>query len=313
MSVNAISTPQRGLVTAGHVMVVAVLLAVVGCATQRPWIPPETFAHPTFLTLDPSWTDPSVNPVLSVLEPSNDRDWSADQAVLPHAEFDGDRVRVHNIRNCHYRGQDDYTVDYYDKTFDLDKLDSVDFIMVPFAEAPTMAHTMLSFGFEGKDYLVLSVEVRKEKGETYDPLRGLLRQYEIMYVLGDERDLVGLRANHRLNDVYIYRAQASRRQARALFVDVIHRVNQLHDEPEFYDTLTNNCTTNIVDHVNHLAPDRVPYDYRVLLPGYSDRLAYDLGLLDTHGTFEQTKARARVNYLAYLHRNGADFSAKIRQ
>jgi hypothetical protein len=249
----------------------------------------------------------------NILAPSNHRDWSPDQAVLAYAEFNGERVTVHNIRHITYRTLEDYTAAYYDKTFDLGKLTSVDFIVVPFNDMPAVGHTMLSFGFEDRNYLGISVEIRKEKGEKYAPLKGIFRQFELMYVVADERDLLLRRVLLDLSDVYLYRARATPAQARALFVDVMRRVNKLADEPEFYNTLTNNCTTNIRSHINHLAPDRVPYDYRVLLPGNSDKLAYDLGLIASDASFEQTRARARINYLAYLSRDDPEFSRKIRQ
>ena len=250
---------------------------------------------------------------VKVMQPSNYRDWSPDQTLLPSAEFEGDRVTVRNIRNCKYLADESYVVDHYDKTFDLNRLSSVDFIIVPFPLAPGLAHTMLSFGFEGREYLAVSVEVRKEKGETYDVLKGTMRQYELMYVVGDERDLVKLRSNCRGDDVYVYRTRASREQVRALFVDIMDRVNQLAVEPEFYDTLTNNCTTTIMQHVNRLVPNRVPYDPRLIFSGYSDRLAYDLGLLDTDLSFEETKRRARINELAERYADSPDFSVRIRQ
>ena len=135
----------------------------------------------------------------------------------------------------------------------------------------------------------VSVEIRKERGEAFNPMKGLLRQYELMYVVADERELILRRVLFDLCDVYVYRTPAKPEQARALFCDVMRRVNKLADRPEFYDTLTNNCTTNIRNHINRLEPDEVPYDYRVLLPGYSDRLAYDLGLLATDRSFEETR------------------------
>jgi len=248
-----------------------------------------------------------------MLRPSNDRQWSPDQAVLSTADLDSDLVEVHNIRNCTYRTTDDYTVSHYDKSFKLADLDTVDFIVVPFPDMPSIAHTMLSFGFAGRDYLAVSVEIRKEKGEAYDPLKGLLRQYEIMYVVGDEHDLIGLRTNYRLNDVYVYRANATPAQARALFLDVMGRVNKLAREPEFYNTITNNCTSNIARHINDLAPGKVPYDVRVFLTGNADQLAYELGLLKTDASFEETRLHARVNELAYIHRESPDFSTQIRR
>jgi hypothetical protein len=252
-------------------------------------------------------------PLAKMTRPSNDRDWSPDQAVLAYAEFQGDLVTVHNIRNSEYRTVDDYTVRHYDKTFDLRKLKSVDFIIVPFADTPSIAHVMLSFGFDDKDYLVSSIEIRKERGEAYSAMKGFFNQYELMYVLADERDVLWKNSIGWLCEVYIYRTKATPVQARELFVDVMRRVNKLADAPEFYNTLTNNCTTNVRQHINHLVPGKVPYDYRVLLPGYSDRLAYDLGLIDTNLSFEQEKARAKVNYQAYLYREDADFSQKIRR
>lgn len=249
------------------------------------------------------------------LRPSNVRDWSPDQAVLPTAEFsdDGRHVTIRNIRACNYRTADDYDVRHYDRTYDLADLKTVDFLRAPFPEAPELAHTMLSFGFADKEYLGVSVEIRKEKGETYNPLLAAANKYEIMYVLGDERDLIGLRTNYRLNDVYLYPTNAKSTDVRRLFDHVMARVNKLAKEPEFYNTLTNNCTTNIVAHVNQLTPGRVPYDWRVLLPGYSDRLAFDLGLLKTELPFEATRAAARVTDVAYQAREAEDFSQAIRR
>jgi len=245
--------------------------------------------------------------------PSNDRRWAADQVILPTAEFNGSAVTVHNIRACDYRSADNYTVRHYDKTFDLDDLDSVDFVVVPFPEIPSLAHTMLSFGFKRRDYLALSVEIRKRQGEEYAPVKGALGYFELMYVLGDERDLIALRSNHRRNEVYLYRSRATPEQGQALFVDVLKRVNQLAAKPELYNTLTNNCTTNLWRHVNKVVAQDVPYDWRLLLPGYSDQLAYDRGLLETHGSFEETREQARITYQAYLHRDSPDFSTLIRR
>ena len=250
--------------------------------------------------------------------PSNYRSWSPDQAVLPHAEFHGDKVTVRNIRYCKYLEADTYVVDYYDKTFDLKRLQSIDFFMIPFKMAPTLAHTMLSFEFAGepgspREHLAVSVEIRKEVGEVYMPWLGSARQYEIMYVVADERDVIQLRANHRDEDVYRYRTTATPEQAQLLFVDVMQRTNELATHPEFYDTITNNCTTNIVRHVNRIQPNRLTYDCRVLLPGYSDQLAYQQGLIERHGTFEETRAQAYVNPKAQLIAGREDYSELIRR
>jgi len=283
------------------------LLAIAGCSSVNQTamrVPPEEKLLPS----------PEINPdLIKTIEPSNQRDWSADQAVLPWAEFHGEKVTVHNIRNCTYRSLDDYDVHYYDKTYDLGKLTSVDFIVVPFNDSPGIAHTMLSFGFEDRDYLGLSVEIRKERGESYHAMKGFFNQYEMMYVLADEHDLILKNTVHNHANVYVYRTVARPEQARALLLDVLERTNKLTVDPEFYSTLTNNCTTNIRGHINNIWPNRIPYDYRVLLPGYAPELAYELGLLRSEGTFEATRREARVNYEAYLHRNSASFSQLIRR
>ena len=248
----------------------------------------------------------------ATLQASNERSWASDHELLASADFRGDQVEVRNVRNCEYTTADDYVLRYYNKTFDLDKIRSVDFIIVPFADLPQIAHVMLSFGFEGDEYVSISVEIRREKGEEYSPLAGFLRQYELMYVVGDERDLIQLRTIHRLDNVYVYRTRATPEQARLLFVDMLKRANDLTRKPEFYNTLSNNCTSNVVNHINKLWPNRIAYNVQLILPGYSDRMAYTLGLLDTDKSFEETRAAARVNRLAYIHRNDSKFSALIR-
>ncbi|MEX2114749.1 MAG: DUF4105 domain-containing protein [Pirellulales bacterium] len=232
--------------------------------------------------------------------------------MLPWAEFRDNQVTVHNVRNTEYRSAEDYTVHHYDKTYDLNKLDSVDFIMVPLEFVPGGAHTFLSFGFQDQDYVAISVEVRREKGEEFSPIKSMTDPYEIMYVVGDERDLIQLRSVHWLEDVYMYQALSPPEQMRALFVDMLKRANKLRKEPEFYHLVTNNCTTNIVRHINNVAPGRVPYGYQVLFPAYSDRLAYHLDLIKVDGNFARTRQQARINQAAYVFRDDPQFPSKIR-
>jgi hypothetical protein len=248
------------------------------------------------------------------LEPSNDREWAADMARMAYGEFEGGSITVHNIRNCDYRTADDFTVRYYDKTFDLAELESVDFIVVPFLASPGLAHVMMSFGFRDDEYLGLSVEIRREEGEKYFPLNGVLRQFELIYVIGDERDLIKQCTDVYLNGVYVYRSRLTPAESRALFVDVIRRANQLTQQPEFYNTFTNNCTTNIVRHVNRLGTRKLPFNHQVVFPGKFGELLFEKGLIDTEApSYEQARLRARVNRLAYLYADSPDYSAKIRQ
>lgn len=244
--------------------------------------------------------------------PSNHRDWMPDQERLPRVEIEGRQVRVHNLRNARYRSTADYDVAWEERTYDLDRLRSAWFAVEPFADWKGPAHTLMSFGFEEDDYLAVSVEIRKEVGEEFSPWRGLVRQYELMYVLGDERDLIGLRTNHRRDRVYLYPVRASRERIEQMLVSMLRRANALREEPEFYNSLTSNCTTNIVSHVNDLVPGRVLWSYKILLPGYSDELAYDLGLIDTDLPFAEAQRRFRIDEKAQGHGDGEGFSAAIR-
>jgi hypothetical protein len=251
--------------------------------------------------------------VWSRVQPSNDRNWQPDVAQLAYATFDGDLVTVHNIRNFDYRTETDYTPHYYDKTFDLSKLDEVDLISV-YWMGDAIAHIMLSFGFEGRDYLTVSIETRKEVGESYDTIRGFFRQYELIYIVGDDRDLIRLRTNYRKNppeEVYLYRAAGPRENARRLFLDYFREVNQLREQPAWYNSLTTNCTSNVLMHTK-VNPGDHSYSWKILLSGYAPLYAYEHERLDTSLPFEELRRRSLVNAAAQAADQAPDFSQRIR-
>lgn len=250
----------------------------------------------------------------AAVRPSNERAWTPDNARTAWAEVRGDSVRVHNVRNAEHFRKDSAAIRWEERAYDLRELESAWFVVEPFRGEPRgLAHTLVSFGFRGGEYLAVSVEIRKEVGETYSPLKGLLKRYEITYVLADERDVVRLRSNIRQDDVYLYPVKADRAKIREMLEGVLARANRLHERPEFYNTLTNNCTTNLVRHVNEVTPRRIPPTWRTLLPGYTDALAYDLGLIDTDLPFEEARRAFRINDRALRHADAPDFSARIRQ
>lgn len=246
-----------------------------------------------------------------IVRPSNERDWALDQKVLSIADIRPPLVHVRNIRNFRYEAVDRYIPAYYDKTFDLRELDSAWFLVEPFGKGGA-AHTFVSFGFADRDYLSISVEIRKEKGESFSAWKGLLSQYELMYVIGDERDLVKLRTNYRKDPVHLYRIDASRERIETMFLAMLARANRLAQKPEHYNTLTNTCTTNLVRHVNEVTPKKIPFSPAVLLPANSDRLAYDLKLIDTSLPFELVRSRANINALAARYADDPQFSRRIR-
>ena len=244
------------------------------------------------------------------LAPSNQRDWQPDVAVLPYAEADGERITIHGIRNCEYRSETDFDVRRYDKTFDLARLETVDLFLVYWG-SPMIAHTMLSFGFGHDGYVCISIETRKEQREQYSALRGFFRQYELTYVVADERDLVRLRTNLRNEDVYLYRLKCTPGDARGLFLEYLSKIDALEREPEWYNAFTSNCTSNIRGHTRPYAQES-HWDWRLIVNGHLDELLYERGKLDTMLPFAKAREQAYVNPLAREADTAADFSQRIR-
>jgi hypothetical protein len=244
--------------------------------------------------------------------PSNDRNWQPDVAHLPHATIDENTINIRNIRNIDYRSEEDYTVRYYDKSFNLDKLRSIDIFLSDWG-LKAIVHTLVSFGFEDGSYVCISIETRKEVGEAYSNIKGLFRQYELIYVVGDERDIVRLRTNYRQGEtVYLYRVQGMDQEtARQIFLDYLKYVNNLATTPEWYNALTSNCTTQIRGHTRAYAK-RVIWDWRILVNGFVDEMAYELGTIDNSMPFEVLKSKSIINSRALAADQDPDFSKRIR-
>jgi hypothetical protein len=250
-----------------------------------------------------------------MMQPSNDRNWQPDVAQIPYADISGDKIIAHNLRNCDYITETDYTPRYETRTYDLSKLKSVDIMLTDWG-LKYIAHTMISFGFEGDQYLCFSIETRKDVGETYSAIKGFFRQYELIYIAGDERDIVRLRTNFRVvEDVYLYRLRvASMDNARKFFMEYINRINQLHDQPEWYNALTQNCMTSAfrLARIN-AAPGRGKWHWSIILNGFADRHAYKNKTIDTSLPFDEFKRASRINDRAFAADNSPDFSILIRQ
>ena len=247
------------------------------------------------------------------LSPSNDRDWQPDVARLAHAEIQGDLVTVRNIRNFDYRTETDYTPAYYDKTFDVRKLQSVDMVAV-YWMGPAIAHTFLSFGFEGGDHLAVSIETRKEKNEAYSTIRGFFKQYELYYVVADERDVIRLRTNYRKDppeDVYVYRVHGPIENGRRLFLEYMSRVRKLSEKPEFYNTLTDNCTTGIWMNTR-INPGHPHLSWKILASGYVPEYLSEAGRLAPGVPFAELQRLGHVNARAQAADQAMDFSRRIR-
>ena len=244
---------------------------------------------------------------------SNDRDWQPEVANAPYATIKGDLVTIHNVRNFDYRTETDFDTRWDTRTYDLRKLDSGDLIAVYWA-GKAIAHVMLSFGFAGKDYLAVSIETRKEKGESYSTLAGFFRQYELYYVVADERDVIGVRTTYRQpqEDVYIYRTRGPLKNLRRIFLDYIKSINELQERPSYYNTLTTNCTTSILMHTR-MNPESPPMSWKILLSGYVPDYLYELGRIDTSRPFAELEKLSRVNARAHAADKDPAFSQRIRE
>lgn len=249
-----------------------------------------------------------------LMPPSNNRDWQPDLTTLAWAEISGEKVTVHNIRNCDYRTETDFTVNHYDKTYDLSKLKGIDFFLVYWG-SPKIAHTMMSFDFGADGNICFSIETRKEKGEDYSTVKGFFRQYEIIYVVADERDLVRLRTNYREKgkgeDVYLYRLNISPEISRKIFLSYLEEVNRLKSTPQWYNAMTGNCTTSIRRHTMPYNPD-ARLDWRLIVNGYIDEMLYERKFIDTTLPFAELKKRSYINPRAKNLDKSMDFSRLIR-
>lgn len=255
--------------------------------------------------------------VIALQKPSLERNWSVDQEILADIDFSDNQIEVKNIRDFEYRSVSDYTPKYYDETFDLDSIESVYYIIEPFSDFDGPAHTMLSFGFENGSYIVVSSEIRKEKWESFSPWLWLINTYEMVYIIWSERDLIKLRANYRKDDVFLYPIQTSQANMKNLFISVLKRADILSKQPEFYNTLTNTCTTSILDHVNELRvwndKKTIQWSKQIFLPSHSDQIAYDAGFIDTDLSLEEARKYYQINELSQKYAQHEEYSQLIRK
>jgi hypothetical protein len=217
------------------------------------------------------------------------------------------------VRNHTWTSDKDFTPEYYDADYNLDELESLHYLITPFWDFDGPAHTMLSFSFSGGKHVVISGEVRKERGEGFDAFLGIMNQFELMYVIADEEDVIKLRTNYRKNEVYMYPVKTSKENIQALFRSMLIRTDKLNKEPEFYNTLWNNCTTSILIHANALREDKIPWNIYTILPSHSDEIAYYAWLIDTQLPILKAREYYRIDQLARTASGEVDFSTIIRK
>jgi len=243
---------------------------------------------------------------------SNQRDWLPDVARPPYAEINGSQVTLHNVRNFAYRASDtDFEERWETRTYDLDQIKGLD-LFVSYWGPVLYAHTIVSWEFADGRQLAVSIETRKEKGEEYSALLGFFRQYELYYVVADERDVVGVRTNHRGEQVFLYSLRTRPMVARALLLQYLREINTLARTPKWYNALMTNCTTVIFHHVKAIQPDD-PWDWRWLVNGRFDELLYEGSIVNTSLPFAEFRQQSEITDKAKAAGASPDFSRLIRE
>ena len=247
------------------------------------------------------------------LKPSNEGNWQPDTDRTAWIETSGDRITIHNFRNCDYRSETDYSNCWSDRTFNLSELRGADFFLTNWG-IPYASHPIVSFQFGDNDHVAFSIEARYKVGQGYSVILGLFRQYELIFITADERDVIRLRTNFRKDEeVYMYRIQLPLEKVRSMFITYVNYLNRLRDHPEWYNQLTRNCTTTLDRQLASNMPNPQPWNYLLILNGSLDELMYDRGRLVTGGLpFPELKQRQHINAAGREANGSPDYSRLIR-
>ncbi len=242
--------------------------------------------------------------------PRNDREWQPDVAHTAHVDVDGDRLTVTNLRNFDYRSETEYTPRWETRTYDLAKLNGLDLFM-SYWDDSGIAHTIMSWEFSDGQHLAVSIETRKEVGEEYSAVKGFFKQFEIYYVVADERDVVRLRTNYRKERVYLYPLRTPLARARGILMGYVDSINALDAKADFYNAATANCTTTITRHIRHIGI-AFPFDRRLIINGKLDEMLYERGAVDTSRPFVEVRQASAIDARAQAADQDPEFSARIR-
>jgi len=250
-------------------------------------------------------------------EPASDKGdvWQTSWAVMPSVTFKGDEVEIKNIRDFHYRSETDFMPHYYDRTYNLNDLESLYIVFSYWDGNKAVAHTILSFGFKGGKYLCVSVETRLKKGQVQSGIEGLYNQYGLIYILADENDVLKLRTNYRKEDVYMYRVKMDKSFLKTIFIAIMNKANDLNLHPQFYNSVKHNCFTSLLYTMETGTGEKIPFDYRYICNGYADEMFYNNGIFVTEGedSFSEFKKRHYINQYVTPNADKEAYSKEIRK
>ncbi len=246
------------------------------------------------------------------LTPSGDKDWAPDVTRVSHGEIQGDRLIMYNVRNFRYTDEDNFTTRWETREYDLEKLQNLD-IFLSYWASDHITHTIMSWDFGEDNHLAISIETRKDKSQSYSAVQGFFKQFELIYIAADERDVIRLRTNYLKERVYYYRLNVSKEASRAFLENYLEEMERLSHVPEFYNALTRNCTTTI--HLHSRAVGRqetTAFDWRLILNGHVDELLYDRSVISRDMAFDVLRKASRIDL--YMQKYGVEgFSRKLRE
>lgn len=244
--------------------------------------------------------------------PSHDRDWEVGMEELPHIVIKENDITIENFRDFNWHDDGNVDVVYEERTFNLDEMETVDVVISHFDDFEGLAHIFVSFGFVNGEHIIISFETRREKDEEFSPFLGMLRQFEIVYVVGSEEDIIGLRTDVRGERVYLYPTIATPEKAQELFLKLALDINDVYAKPRIYHTLTHNCTNEITRRVEDISDYNFPLTWKAIFPGYFDEVLVDMGLILNERSFEETKKQHKVDNDA-VDRYDPNFSRMLRE
>jgi hypothetical protein len=247
------------------------------------------------------------------MKPNPNQDWITKHERMPHVEIVGDKVSVKNVRDYTWRTESDFTPGYRDRVYDVSALESAYFVLSPIFDLEPVAHVWVCFGFADGQHVAVSVEARGVNGRPFGPLPSMFRQFQLIYVIGEERDVVAMRTAARKAEVRFYPARTTPERMRTLFLDMMERAHSLEEHPEFYNLFANNCLNNVTYHIRRMGGRPLPSELRLLLTGFSDRYAYDYGFLDTDLPFEKAREAYRIDECMREVPLDDNFSKRLRE
>lgn len=248
----------------------------------------------------------------SLKKPSNHRDWEIESIHTPAVTLEGDLITIENFRNFDYQPDGTPVETWETRRFHLSKLRHMDFFMTYWGGRKLVGHPIFSFDFGDEGHIAFSIESRREKGETYSIIPSLFKQFELVYIVGTESDIIRLRTNFRKGeDVYLYRLHIQETTTRLRFAEYLDSVNRFHDNPAWYNAVTANCTTAVRGQMT--TEERNSWDYRILANGKLDELLNEIGILDKSLPFPELKKRSHINPAALANPDPATFSETIRK